>query len=54
MSYCQHCQFFQIDIVAGPTPGDYLIGHCRRFPPTAGKPSPQKSKAESADIALKR
>ncbi len=51
MSTCQHCQFFQIKMVTGPTPGDSLIGHCRRFPPTTGKPSPQMRRVEAADMS---
>jgi len=32
MSHCEHCQFFEIVMVQGPTPGDRLIGHCHRLP----------------------
>ena len=43
MSRCEHCQFFDIVMIEGPTPGDRLIGHCRRFPPSPGRRTPLKS-----------
>lgn len=51
MSHCEHCQFFEIVMVQGPTPGDRLIGHCHRLPPTAGKPTPLKPEAERAEMS---
>ncbi len=51
MSHCEHCQFFDIQMAQGPTPGDRLIGHCRRFPPTAGKPTPLKSEVDRLELS---
>ena len=51
MSRCEHCQFFEIVMIQGPTPGDRLIGHCHRLPPTAGKPTPLKPEAERAELS---
>ena len=51
MSYCEHCQFFQVQMVVGPTPGDRLIGHCRRYPPTEGKRTPLKPEAATAEMS---
>lgn len=51
MSYCEHCLFFQIEFVQGPTPGDRLIGHCQGLPPTAGKPTPLKPEAKTAKLS---
>jgi len=42
MSHCEHCLFFQVVMVEGPTPGDRLLGHCHRFPPPTGRPTPLK------------
>jgi len=51
MSRCEHCQYFEIVMVQGPTPWDRLIGHCHRFPPTVGKPTPLKAEVERADLS---
>jgi len=51
MSHCEHCQFFEIEMVRGPTPGDRLIGHCHTLPPTTGKPTPLKPEAERAELS---
>jgi excisionase family DNA binding protein len=51
MSRCEHCQFFQIVMIQGPLPGDRLIGHCRRFPPTMGKITPLKDEVERAEMS---
>src|SRR4051794_23192736 len=51
MSRCEHCQFFEIVMVQGPPPGDRLIAHCRRFPPTAGKPTPLKAEADNPELS---
>lgn len=51
MSYCEHCQFFQVEFVPGPPPGDRLIGHCHRYPPTAGKPTPSRPEAKAAELS---
>ena len=51
MSHCEHCQFFEIIMVKGPTPGDRLIGHCHRFPPTTGKPTLLKAEAKQPNLS---
>lgn len=51
MSHCEHCQFFKLVMVPGPSPGDRLIGHCQRFPPTAGRPTPLKAEAANPDLS---
>lgn len=51
MSHCEHCQFFDIVMVQGPTPGDRLIGHCRRYPPRTGRRTPLKAEAEHPKLS---
>jgi excisionase family DNA binding protein len=51
MSRCEHCQFFQTLTVQGPNWGDRLIGHCKRFPPTPGRPTPLKDEVTRADLS---
>lgn len=51
MSICEHCQYFQVELSEGPLPGDRLVGHCRRFPPTAGRQTPAKHGATKDDVS---
>lgn len=51
MGHCEHCQFFEIVMVQGPTPGDRLIGHCHKLPPTAGRSTSLKAEAQRAELS---